>query len=134
MRWLLRGRRAARSCAGSWARPTTRSWPWTRPGSTGETSSPPWPRTASGSLLITLRTRRFAEEDLARARTDAIDAVGIARFAAQKRPAPTAVSEQGTNELRALVRHRDGLIQTFGDAQRKLHRLVDLGLPEFTRS
>lgn len=85
------------------------------------------------ALLNPLRTRRFAEEDLARAKTDAIDAVGIARFAAQKRPAPTAVSEQGTHELRALVRHRDGLIQAFGDSQRKLHRLVDLGFPEFTR-
>jgi hypothetical protein len=34
-----------------------------------------------------MRTRRFAGEDLARAKTDAIDAVGIARFGTQKRPA-----------------------------------------------
>lgn len=85
------------------------------------------------ALLNPLRTRRFAEEDLVRAKTDAIDAVGIARFAAQKRPTPAAVSEQGTHELRALVRHRDGLIQSFGDGQRRLHRLIDLGFPEFTR-
>lgn len=85
------------------------------------------------AVLNPLRTRRFAEEDLVRAKTDAIDAVGIARFAAQKRPAPTAVSEPGTLELRALVRHRDRLVQAFGDAQRKLHQLVDLGFPEFTR-
>jgi len=39
------------------------------------------------ALLNPMRTRRFAGEDLARAKTDAIDAVGIARFAAQKRPA-----------------------------------------------
>jgi transposase len=36
-----------------------------------------------------LRTRRFAEEDLVRAKTDRVDALGIARFGAQKRPGPT---------------------------------------------
>jgi hypothetical protein len=40
------------------------------------------------ALLNPLRTRRFAGEDLQRTQTDAIDAVGIARFAAQKRPRP----------------------------------------------
>jgi transposase len=40
------------------------------------------------ALLNPLRTRRFAGEDLQRTQTDAIDAVGTARFAAQKRPAP----------------------------------------------
>ena len=34
-----------------------------------------------------------AGEELARTETDAIDAVGIARFAQQKRPAPTAVTD-----------------------------------------
>jgi transposase len=38
-----------------------------------------------------LRTRRFAGEDLARTKTDSIDALGIARFGAQKRPAVTRV-------------------------------------------
>jgi transposase len=38
------------------------------------------------ALLNPLRTRRFAEEELQRTKTDAIDALGIARFAAQKRP------------------------------------------------
>jgi transposase len=41
------------------------------------------------AVLNPLRTRRFAEEELQRTKTDAIDALGIARFAAQKRP-PTA--------------------------------------------
>ena len=40
------------------------------------------------ALLNPLRARRFAEEDLQRTKTDAIDALGIARFAVQKRPAP----------------------------------------------
>ncbi|HKE14326.1 MAG TPA: IS110 family transposase, partial [Kofleriaceae bacterium] len=85
------------------------------------------------ALLNPLRTRRFAGEDLERAKTDAIDALGIARFAAQKRPAATRLPESATEELRELVRLRDRLVQDFGDRTRQLHRLVDLGFPEFTR-
>lgn len=85
------------------------------------------------ALLNPVRTRRFAAEDLERTKTDAIDALGIARFAAQKRPAPTRLPDSATDELRELVRHRDRLVQDFGDRTRQLHRLVDLGFPEFTR-
>jgi transposase len=85
------------------------------------------------ALLNPLRTRRFAGEDLERAKTDAIDALGIARFAAQKRPAATRLPESATEELRELVRVRDRLVQDFGDRTRQLHRMVDLGFPEFTR-
>ena len=84
-------------------------------------------------LLNPLRTRRFAEEDLQRTKTDAIDALGIARFAAQKRPPASRMPDQATEELRELVRHRDRLVQEFGDKTRQLHRLVDLGFPEFKR-
>jgi len=85
------------------------------------------------ALLNPLRTRRFAEEDLARTKTDAIDAIGIARFAQQKRPAPTRLPDSATQELRELVRLRDRVVQDLGDAVRRLHRVVDLGFPEFTR-
>ena len=85
------------------------------------------------ALLNPLRTARFATEDLARTKTDAIDALGIARFAAQKRPAVTRVPDPATEELRELVRLRDRLVQDVGDRLRQLHRLVDLGFPEFTR-
>jgi transposase len=85
------------------------------------------------ALINPLRTRRFAEEDLERTKTDAIDAVGIARFAVHKRPAATRLPDLATDELRELVRHRERLVQTFGDRVRQLHRLVDLGFPEFTR-
>ena len=60
------------------------------------------------ALLNPLRTHRFAEEELARTKTDAIDALGIARFAAQKRPLPTPLPDALTEELRELVRLRDG--------------------------
>lgn len=85
------------------------------------------------ALVNALRTHRFAGEDLQRAKTDAIDALGIARFAAQKRPEPTRLPDSATEELRELVRLRDRLMQDFGDRVRQLHRLVDLGFPEFTR-
>jgi transposase len=84
-------------------------------------------------LLNPLRTRRFAEEDLLRAKTDAIDAISIARFLQQKRPEATAVPTAATVEIRELVALRDRLVQDFGDRTRQLHRLVNLGFPEFTR-
>jgi transposase len=84
-------------------------------------------------LLNPLRTRRFAEEDLLRAKTDSIDAMCIARFLQQKRPEATAVPTAVTVEIRELVALRDRLVQDFGDRTRQLHRLVDLGFPEFTR-
>jgi transposase len=85
------------------------------------------------ALINPLRTHRFAGEDLRRTKTDAIDALGIARFARQKRPAPTRLPDSATEELKELVRLRDRLVQDFGDRVRQLHRLVDLGFPEFTR-
>jgi transposase len=85
------------------------------------------------ALINPLRTHRFAQEDLARTKTDAIDALGLARFGAQKRPPATRLPETATEELRELVRLRDRLVQDFGDRVRQLHRLVDLGFPEFTR-
>lgn len=86
------------------------------------------------SLVNPLRTRRHAEEDLVRTKTDAIDALGIARFTREKRPVPTRLADEATEELGELVGLRDRLVQDFGDRVRQLHRLVDLGFPEFTRS
>lgn len=85
------------------------------------------------ALLNPLRTHRFAGEDLRRAKTDAIDAVGIARFAQQKRPAVTSLPDEATLELRELVRLRDRLTQDMGDRVRQLHRTLDLTFPEFPR-
>ena len=85
------------------------------------------------ALINPVRTRRFAQEDLQRTKTDAIDALGIARFAQQKRPATTKLPDAATQELRELVRLRDRVVQDLGDSVRRLHRLVDLGFPEFTR-
>lgn len=85
------------------------------------------------TLVNPLQTRRFAEVDLARTKTDALDALAIARFAAQRKPAPTPLADEATRDLRELVRLRDRWVQELGDHVRQLHRLVDLGFPEFTR-
>ena len=85
------------------------------------------------ALLNPLRTRRFAEEDLARAKTDEIDALVIARMAAQKRLRPTALPDAVTQQIREAVRLRERIRQEMGDKVRQLHRLVDLGFPEFSR-
>jgi len=85
------------------------------------------------AVVNALRTHRFAEEDLARAKTDAIDALGIARFAAQKRPRATPALDEAGEELRELVALYARLTQDQGDRVRQLHRLTDLCFPEFTR-
>jgi transposase len=84
-------------------------------------------------LLNPLRTHRFGQEDLERTKTDAIDAVNIARFVIQKKCKPTRLPDAATEELRELVHMMDRFIQDLGDRVRQLHRLVDLGFPEFTR-
>lgn len=81
-------------------------------------------------LLNPLRTRRFAESDLERTKTDAIDALALARLGVEKRPTPTRLPDLVTEELRELVRHRDQVKQDFDDHVRRLHRMVDLIYPE----
>jgi transposase len=85
------------------------------------------------ALLNPLRSARYAAEELARTKTDAIDAVGLARFGQEKRPAPVPVTDAATRELTELVRLRARLLQDFQDRLKQLHRVVDLTFPEFTR-
>ena len=85
------------------------------------------------ALINPFQARRFQEAGLERTKTDAIDAAGLARFAYEKRPEPTHLHGEAAESLRELVRHRDRLRQDFDDRVRQLHRLVDLGFPEFTR-
>src|SRR6266478_924642 len=88
----------------------------------------------SVAVLNPLRTRRFAEEELQRTKTDAIDALGIARFAAQKRPPATQLPDIATEELRELARLRERLQEDFASRLKAVtYRAVDLGFPEFTR-
>lgn len=84
-------------------------------------------------LLNPIVARRFQQAQLERTKTDAIDAAALARFAFEKRPAPSYIPDAASESLRELVRHRDRLQQDFEDRVLQLHRLVDLGFPEFTR-
>jgi transposase len=85
------------------------------------------------ALVNPLRTHRFAGEELARTKTDRIDCLQIARFGAQKHPAVSCLPEAAIEELRELVRLRERLMQEMVARVNQLHRLVDLGFPEFTR-
>lgn len=85
------------------------------------------------AVLNPLRTHRFMGEDLARTKTDAIDALGLAKFGAQKKPRPAALPDEATEEIRELVRLRGRVVQEIGDKTRQLHRSVDLGFPEFVK-
>src|SRR5258708_36075730 len=73
------------------------------------------------AVLNPLRTRRFAEEELQRTKTDAIDALGIARFAAQKRPPVAQLPDSATEELRELARLRARLAEDFASPLRQWH-------------
>ncbi len=84
-------------------------------------------------LLNPIVARRFQEAQLERTKTDAIDATALARLGFEKRPVPTHLHDRASEELRELVRHRDRLRRDFDDRVRQLHRLLDLGFPEFTR-
>ena len=88
---------------------------------------------ANRALRLYGSRANFAEEELRRTKTDAIDALGIARFAQQKRPRVAQLPDSVTEELRELERLRERVAGDFADRLRQLHRAVDLGFPEFTR-
>ena len=76
------------------------------------------------ALVNPLRTHRFAGEELARTKTDRVDCLQIARFGAQKRPAPSQLPEPAVEELRELMRLRERLMQELVARLNQLHRLV----------
>jgi len=85
------------------------------------------------AVVNALRASRYAAEELVRTKTDPADALLLAQYGREKRPAPTPVADDATRELTELVRLRARLTQDFGDRVRQLHRAVDLTFPEFTR-
>ena len=85
------------------------------------------------AVVNPLAVRRFGQSELSRAKTDAADARLIARFGRAHRPRTATVPDEQLQELREHVRLRDRWVQDLGDRVRQLHRLVDLGFPEFTR-
>lgn len=85
------------------------------------------------AVVNALRAARYAAEELVRTKTDPADALLLAQYGREKRPAPSPVADDATRELTELVRLRARLVQDVGDRARQLHRVVDLTFPEFTR-
>jgi len=97
----MRGLRTARIGSGRRAS----CWSSWRPPGIFENLFAPWRPGHSSGPAQPLR-RIASREDLARTKTDAIDALGLARFGAQKRPAGHPPARRATEELRELVRLR----------------------------
>ena len=88
-------------CSSCWVHLLTVWWRWRRPDITGANLFVALiAKDYAVAVLNPLRTARFAEEELRRTKTDAIDALGIARFAQQKRPRAAQLPDWGTEELR----------------------------------
>ena len=85
------------------------------------------------ALVDPSKTHHFAAQDGRRAKTDAIDALGIARFCAVHQPETSTLPDEIIESLRELVRLRDRLVQDKGDRLRQLHRALDLAFPEFPK-
>ena len=85
------------------------------------------------ALINPLRSARYAAEDLARTKTDALDALRLAHFGREKQPAPVPVTDAATRELTELSRLRTRVLQDVQERLNQLHRAVDLTFPEFTR-
>lgn len=85
------------------------------------------------ALVDPSQTHHFAAQAGRRAKTDAIDALGIARFCAVHRPEPSRLPDPVIETLREFVRLRDRLVQDKGDRLRQLHRALDLVFPEFPK-
>jgi transposase len=76
---------------------------------------------------------RFARVELRRAKTDNVDAAGLARYGLAMRPAPSRLPDEETDLLRELARWRAGCVEDRGDKVRRLHRQMDLAFPEAGR-
>ena len=78
------------------------------------------------TLLNPIRTRRFAEEELQRTKTDSVDASDRAIRGAEASLQLTQLSDHCAQELRDLVHLRERTIQHVGDRVRDLHQAIDL--------
>lgn len=84
-------------------------------------------------LLNPLVTKRHADAELARAKTDRADAESIARYLREKRPQPTPMPSDKLTDLKELVRFRERLLSDLGAKRNALHRLLDMVFPEFPK-
>jgi transposase len=76
---------------------------------------------------------RFAGVELRRAKTDKVDALGLARLGQRLGPKPTPVAEEKLEHLRDLTRWRSRFVEDRGDRVRQLHQQMALAFPEVTK-
>ncbi|MEI8306392.1 MAG: IS110 family transposase [Chloroflexales bacterium] len=77
------------------------------------------------SVVNPARIKGFAQSQLLRNKTDKLDSATIATFCAQQRPSAWTPPSEAQHRLRALVRHRDDLIQTRLQQQNRLRDTTD---------
>lgn len=85
----------------------------------------------SVAVINPSRTRRFADGDLVRTKTDAVDAHVIARFVREKQPPCFVLPSDLHAEIKELSRQRGRLQVDLGAVRNSLHRMLDLVFPEF---
>lgn len=86
----------------------------------------------SVALINPLATKKHAESELSRAKTDRADAESIARFLREKCPTPTPLASDKTVALKELIQWRERIVTDLVAKRNALHRLLDMVFPEFS--
>lgn len=77
------------------------------------------------SVVNPVRIKGFAQSQLLRNKTDKLDSATIATFCAQQHPSAWTPPSAAQQRLRALVRHREDLLQTRLQQQNRLRDTTD---------
>ena len=77
------------------------------------------------SVVNPARIKGYAQATMQRNKTDKLDSAVIASFCAKHRPSAWEPVSEGQRRLRALVRHRDDLLQTKLQQQNRLRDTTD---------
>lgn len=77
------------------------------------------------SVVNPSRIKGFAQSQLLRSKTDKLDSLTIATFCAQQHPSEWTPPSEAQRRLRALVRHREDLLQTRLQQQNRLRDTSD---------
>jgi len=84
-------------------------------------------------LLNPTATVYFRRMSLTRHKTDALDAVCVARYLATIRPAERGIGVETQEQLRSLARAQATLAEQTTESVNRLHKQLDLSFPEFPK-
>ena len=85
------------------------------------------------SLLNPTSTVYFRRMSLTKHKTDALDAVCIARYLAAIRPDERGLGIQAQEQLRSLARAQAAMAEQISQTINRLHKYLDLSFPEFPK-